>query len=946
MMKTFLGEVAQTLYERYGDQISSCEILFPSRRARLFFTEALGRLIKTPLWQPQWRSMDELMEQVSGLRRGDRLRLLTELYKLYSTFHDEPFDRFYFWGEMLLSDFDTIDKYNIPADQLFRNIEDIKEIEADISYLTPRQLQILKFWSSLGADADLSVEKQRFLAIWRTLLPLYEQFRERLQSLGFAYGGMIQREAARRIRSGEFAFEADRHFVVAGFNALSACEKELFRCMQTTAKTDFFWDFDTYYTAREEQEAGMFVRKNQQLFPAAAPISHEGMSRPKQMAAVAAASNAVQCKYVTEILRRWAAEGPLDKETAIVLTDEELLMPLLYSLPPELGKVNVTMGYPLQQTPAYTLVERLIALQARGRRQGAGWAFYHADVMGLLMHPCLQGCCSEERKQLCWEIVQERRITLDTERLSVAEPLGQIFRPVGSWQELSDWLQQCLMLAATQPIAEQEQARMREYLAVTSEAVTKLHNSLDACDIELTVEIYTSLLRRHLQTVRIPFEGEPLEGIQVMGILETRNLDFKRVIILSMTDDNFPGNLMGQSSFIPYTLRAAYDLPTPEHHEGVYAYYFYRLIQRAEEVQMLYCSHADDRSTGELSRYIRQLDYESGFTVQQIDVGVDVNLTDVEPIEVVKDAAIMRRLERYLDPESPAALSPSSFGRYVSCPLRFYFHSVARLKSEEEVNEELDAPMFGTILHAAAQELYEQVLHAARPGELLQAMARSGAIAKAVERAIATYFLRKEQAEVSDYTGNLLLVRDVVIRYLKELLRFDAEHDDFTVEGCECEVDYGFPLLLGDRQAVVKFAGKVDRLDRMEDGSLRVVDFKTGKPHLAFAGIKLLFEGKEEQRVAYVLQTLLYSMMLHHRRGCEVVPSLYYVRSLTKPDYSPYFTDRERKEQGVPYTEYAAEFEQMLARKLTELFDPETPFRQCEDVNACEYCDFRVICRR
>ncbi|MBR3846424.1 MAG: PD-(D/E)XK nuclease family protein, partial [Alistipes sp.] len=709
-MKTFLGEVAQTLYERYGEQISSCEILFPSRRARLFFTEALGRLIKTPLWQPQWRSMDELMEQVSGLRRGDRLRLLTELYKLYSTFHDEPFDRFYFWGEMLLSDFDTIDKYNIPADQLFRNIEDIKEIEADISYLTPRQLQILKFWSSLGADADLSVEKQRFLAIWRTLLPLYEQFRERLQSLGFAYGGMIQREAARRIRSGEFAFEADRHFVVAGFNALSACEKELFRCMQTTAKTDFFWDFDTYYTAREEQEAGMFVRENQHLFPAAAPISHEGMSRPKQMAAVAAASNAVQCKYVTEILRRWAAEGPLDKETAIVLTDEELLMPLLYSLPPELGKVNVTMGYPLQQTPAYTLVERLIALQARGRRQGAGWAFYHADVMGLLMHPCLQGCCPEERKQLCWEIVQERRITLDTERLSVAEPLGQIFRPAGSWQELSDWLQQCLMLAATQPIAEQEQARMREYLAVTSEAVAKLRNSLDACDIELTVEIYTSLLRRHLQTVRIPFEGEPLEGIQVMGILETRNLDFKRVIILSMTDDNFPGNLMGQSSFIPYTLRAAYDLPTPEHHEGVYAYYFYRLIQRAEEVQMLYCSHADDRSTGEPSRYIRQLDYESGFTVQQIDVGVDVNLTDTEPIEVVKDAAIMRRLERYLDPESPAALSPSSFGRYVSCPLRFYFHSVARLKSEEEVNEELDAPMFGTILHAAAQELYEQVL--------------------------------------------------------------------------------------------------------------------------------------------------------------------------------------------------------------------------------------------
>ena len=509
---------------------------------------------------------------------------------------------------------------------------------------------------------------------------------------------------------------------MAGFNALSECEKRLFGFLATAAETDFYWDYDSYYKDDPEQEAGMFVRSNVAQFPPRTELRYDNMRGEKQIVSVAAVSNAVQCKYAAAILADLArrrreedsgiaagARPALGKETAVVLTDENLLLPLLYALPADIGRVNVTMGFPLRQSLAYTFVERLVELQNHRRRKGDGCTFYHADVAGILAHPYVAECDAALTRTMHEEIVRDRRISVDAAWLGRNELLKRIFTPAATWRELSDYMLDVVAAVARQPY-EGDDARQRvEFLAVIAEQVTKLRNSLDECDIDLTAEVYTSLLRRHLQPLRIPFEGEPLEGIQIMGILETRNLDFENVIILSMNDDNFPGNHMAQASFIPYNLRAAYELPTPEHHEGVYAYYFYRLIQRAKTVHMLYCSHADDKSTGEPSRYIYQLDYESGFDVRKVEVGVDVNLAETAPIEVPKDEGVMVRLERFVDAQSPATLSPTAFFRYVACPLRFYFHSIARLEADDEISEEVDAPMFGTILHAAVQTLYARI---------------------------------------------------------------------------------------------------------------------------------------------------------------------------------------------------------------------------------------------
>ena len=379
---TFLGEVARSLYARHGEEIASLSLLFPSRRARLFFADELSRIADKPLWEPEWLSLDRMMEELSGLHAGDRLRLIAELYGVYRRYHEEDFDRFYFWGEMLLGDFDMIDKYRVDAGQLFRNISDLKELEADWSYLTDEQRQIIRaFWEGVFLETDRStdsVERQRFLRVWNSLGAIYAEFRERLSELGFAYGGMVQRRAADRLLSGEARVDGDRRYVVAGFNALSECEKVLFDHLRQ-AGAEFYWDYDRSYTDRREQEAGMFLRDNRRRYSEASDeVTHDNMKSDKEIRIVSTASNAAQCKYVPTLLGELrpkdAQGGPiaLDKRTAIVLTDENLLMPLLCSLsdperecPDE--RVNVTMGFPLKHSTAYTFVERLIELQAHGR---------------------------------------------------------------------------------------------------------------------------------------------------------------------------------------------------------------------------------------------------------------------------------------------------------------------------------------------------------------------------------------------------------------------------------------------------------------------------------------------------------------------------------------------------------------------------------------------------
>ncbi|MCH5329947.1 MAG: PD-(D/E)XK nuclease family protein [Alistipes sp.] len=942
-MQGFLSEVARTLYERYGEDVSSLHLLFPSRRAHLFFTDALSSLSDRPLWQPRRTTIDDLMSEISGLVTGDRIRLIAELYKVYSKYHEEPFDRFYFWGDMMLTDFDTIDKYLIDADDLFSNIRDLKELESDLSYLTPEQRSIVEgFWRNFSDGGDNSALKHNFMALWRTLPAIYREYRERLLSEGIAYTGMVHRTAAERIKEGTASLPS-RHYVIAGFNALSACEKRLFDYLKNSFDVEFFWDCDDYYTENAEQEAGLFVRENRSRYPAAEGVSHDNFRNIARITAASAVSNVLQCKYAARVLSELAETAPLDKDTAIVLTDENLLEPLMYSLPEGVDKVNVTMGYPLMLTPACSFVERLLDLQSHSRMKGGEAHFYHADVTGLLQHPYIAD--NAEAARLLAEIKRNRHITVAESVFGGDGLMSVIFRRAGTSQELSEYLSDAVSAVAAAPCEDGDSARRTEFLAVLAENIAKLKNSVEGCGIEVGMTVYVSLLRRHLRTVRIPFEGEPLQGVQIMGILETRNLDFRNVIMLSMDDNNFPGSRILQSSFIPPNLRFAYGMPTAEHHEGVYAYYFYRLIQRCENLYMVYCSHADDKSTGEPSRYIRQLEYESGKEVVRVEAGVDVNLFENEAVEIPKTGRAAEVLKGYLRSENPLTLSPTAFSRYIECPLKFWFRHIARIAPEDEISDTVDNRIFGNIFHKAAQNIYSRITGRYCAGaELRRAIEDADA---EVVKAINSEYLHDESADPAEYEGDISLIRTLLAGCLRNVLEYDAAHDDFAVMALESEVscEFSFENACGGESRVC-FKGDSDRIDRLADGTVRIIDYKTGRRELEFRNIESLLAGTAGHYNVNAIKTIMYAMMMYRSRGTDVLPALYYVRSMNDAGYSPLLYRRDADAAGERYSVYGEEFEREIALLLAELFDFSVPFRGCADAKTCTFCDYRAVCNR
>ncbi len=963
-MQKFLESVARDLWERYGERVGELKIILPNTRTRIFFVDALSKIAHKPLWSPEFLSIDSLMVTLAGLERVDPIAAVTELFQIYSSFHkEESFDTFYRWGEVLLSDYDAVDKYLIDAEMLFCNIADLRDVDADLlSYMTEEQLRMVnRFWREFDAEHRGSKHKDRFLFVWRTLLPVYNTFRQRLAKEGVGYTGMIYRRAADRLRSGE-AQLPEGNYVVLGFNALSAAEKVLFDHLKNTHEADFYWDTDDYYLRDENQEAGLFVRENLRRYPSPATFnlpSH--FSEPKTINVISTPSDSLQCKYVGEFLEEIIEQqGGVDKNTAIVLTDEGLLSPLLYSLPEDVGEVNITMGYPLRATLAYSFVERLLQLQMRARTNRSGvLSFYHSDVEGLLAHPFVAAADREACATLRKEVAERGRIYVAEEYLAGRMSLtDRIFTLHEGWETIGNYLLDIISEVSRLEIPYQSAERRalgRECFGLIAEMIVKTDNSLRRLGIDMKKSTYAALLRRVLQGVRVPYSGEPLSGVQVMGILETRNLDFRNVVMLSTNDDNFPSGRITDTSFIPYNLRYAYGMPTPRHNEGVYAYYFYRLVGRAERVDLVYCSVATDRATGEPSRYIYQLDYESPHTLHRIEKSLNVSLAEERRLVVAKRGEELRRLQEFLvgaNGEVKRRLSPSTFNNYMECPLKFYFKAIAGIRTEEEIEEGVDNALFGTIFHKAMQLLYEP-MEGGRiaPKEYLPKV-DAARVHEAVVGAITEEYYGGDEVSEEEYGGNVVVVRDTVEKYIIScVLPFDKapERGDYRIYALEREMESDFCF---DEGRSVRFWGYSDRIDKMPDGSLRIIDYKTGSLHKDFVGLSALLSHLPEGRNGAVLQTLIYSLVAERMQsrgeldGRGVTPSLYYVRYLGKEEYSPLLNDKSAGHEVNSYADYREEFEKHLATTLCELFNPDVPFTATEDEQVCKWCDFAKICRR
>ena len=963
-MEKFLEQVAADLWQRYGDRVGELKVILPNVRTRVFFVDALSRIASKPIWSPEYLSIDSLMVALSGLERVDSIVAITELFRIYSQFHpSETFDSFYHWGEVLLADYDSIDKYLIDAPMLFANIAELKDVDAALAdYLDDEQLKVVRrFWREFEADRKQSDHKQKFMTIWQSLLPVYEGLKSRLEELGVGYSGMIYRRAAQRLQQGEGVLP-EGGYVVVGFNALSATERALFDHLKNAHEADFYWDWDDYYLKDEKQEAGLFMRENIRRYPSPASFCPESLfTASKQINVISTASNSLQCKYVGEFVEQvLESDGKIDKNTAIVLTDENLLSPLLYSLPDSIGNVNITMGYPLRSTLVYSFTERLLQMQLRVRVSKAGRvSFYYKDVDGLLSHPFMAALDKEVCGSLREAMLRRGRMYVDREHLVGQHPLlDVVFSHTADWRMMKEYLLGVLDQVVRVEIpyeSDDRRALRREAFGLVCEAIVKCDNSLLRCDVEMLRSTYVALLRRVMQSVRIPYSGEPLSGVQVMGILETRNLDFENVVLLSMNDDNFPSGRITDISFIPYNLRFAYGLPTPRHNEGVYAYYFYRLLQRARRVDMVYCSVPTDKSTGEQSRYVYQLDFESPHTLNRIDKSLNVGFVEHGNIAVEKNEGVMRRLERFLKEDEEGVrktISPSAFNNYMECSLKFYFRSVAGLRVDDELDEGVDDALFGTIFHKAMELLYTPLVEQSLAPRDYLAGLDSEAVHKAVVDAITEDYFAGERVPEEEYGGNLRVVADTVERYIREnVIPFDSSplREDFRVYRLEEPMGCEFEFADGKS---VKFFGLSDRIDKMPDGSLRIVDYKTGSLHKDFEGLQQLLSRLPKGRNGAVVQTLLYSMIAERMQsegkldGKGATPSLYYVRHLRQEEYSPLLNDKSSGLAVNSYADYAEDFEAGLREILGEIFSPEVPFVATEDENVCKYCDFKVICRR
>lgn len=941
MQNTFLEEVAQSVYSQLGKDISNYTIIFPNRRASLFFNTALRKLIDKPIWAPESISIEDFVRQQSDFAIPDQLSLIFSLHEVFQKHapFTEDFEQFYFWGDMLVKDFSDVDLYMADARPLFANLLEWKKL-ADTDYLTEEQQQLIeRFWKSFEAKPKDAQEK--FARNWNILFPVYQDFKEKLKAEGQAYKGMLYRDYAERLKSGELQISGK--LVFAGFNALTKTE-EIIISESIKNGAQIHWDLDAYYAAPEAkvQEAGTFFREYAQhsvlgkTFPDELP--NRILTHTPQIDITEVKGNIAQAKFLGQLL----AEQNIDQaeKTAIILGDESLLFPVLYALPSSIQKINVTMGYPLRFASIFQLMNTCLYLQKNRREESDKITFNHRDVLKVFKHPFVSNFLGDIAKSRISHIESENIIRLQRadlyEKDEEVHPLLEILFIDGSDNYFS-YLKSIIEYVHQEQIEATEQ----EFISEIYKQIKQLEKIIREFDLTLDINAFIRLFNRIIQSIKVPFSGEPLEGIQIMGVLESRNLDFENIYFLSMSEDNFPGKANNQS-FIPYNIRKAYGLPTLEQRDAIYAYLFNRLLQRSKRLHLMYNSDNNGGKGGEPSRYLLQLQYELGIRTQQVKLqglNQDPQAAAPVPITIERNDAIWEILNSYT---TDRYLSASALKIYLNCRLQFYFRYIAGLKERDEVNEELDAADFGNILHNVMEKLYGSVLDTGLDANRIILLKKD--IDAFVRAEFASIYGKGKDVSAFEFEGRNIIIRDVVKRMIVQVLNYDAKIAPFIVKKVEGVYKYQFAL---DDGKQIKMQGSIDRLDE-KGQTVRVIDYKSGGDEVKFPNVESLFDRDDEKRNGAAMQTLLYSYLFIKSEDYDgvknVMPGLYNGKGLFKSDFSEKLKlDRKELNKAELLMD---EFEAGLKNILTELFSSEQSFGQTEKLENCTYCAYKTICNR
>ncbi len=952
-MTYFLSGVAEHLLTNYGTNLGDCTIIFPNRRAGLFLKKQLSGKIEKPVWSPDTVSLEDFLFRFSSIKKADALTLIFELYEAFKSHQAqaEGFESFYFWGEMLLRDFEEVDHYLIRPNQLFKYIKDDRQIAEDFYFLDEEHEAIIrKFWKDFFPEATKS--QAQFMETWKILLQVYEVFKKRLLSKGIGYTSLIYRELSEKVSVESLPLE-EGPLIFAGFNALTPVEEMLIKYFVQNHDAEVLWDIDAYYVEDERQEAGDFIRKYQRdavLGPTFPEKLTKNIAKPRAIPVTGVSLEVGQAKLIGEQIAELISSGKAKQEDiVVVLPQDYMLFAVLNAIPSEVTQLNVTMGYPLKETPLFGLLEACVELQENIHLTPEAWVtFYHRQVIDVLSHPYLYEHAQNTHDEFIAHLKRNNQVrVLQQDLLEVDSPfISTIFRQVKEEEGMAAYL-----LSVIEALVEHTVERFgleREFMYHFRQLLSRLNEILAAQTVNVDLRTFKGLFQKASRSVKIPFSGEPVEGLQIMGVLETRNLDFEHVFMLNMNEGIFPA-APRQGSFIPYRIRKAFDLPTFELQDSIYAYLFYRLIQRADHLSFYYNMYADFGLSGEISRFIRQLEWESPHTIQYRKLNNPVRVKEPEPITVQKTPDIINRLKMYTS-IGDKKLSPSALNVYLECRLQFYFKYVLRLFEPDDLSDELAPRDFGNVMHKALELLYEDATKG-KPNKVIESndfFRLKSSVGGAIELAFRDHFKLKKKQKF-EIKGRNVVMASIIEKYVNKVLEMDEAYAPFEIKSLENDRDGDYSRLLPvetDGQTFrVSLKGIIDRVDRKQ-GAVRVVDYKSGKDTTEMKNLATVLDRDNAHRNKAGFQTMYYAWLYASKYGSEdrIIPGIFNIQELFVGDF-----DFRLKQNGRPVEDarpYLSEFEERFTGLLTEIYGMSQPFDQTANEMKCQWCDFKRICGR
>lgn len=954
-MERFLSQSAKYIFDKHSNELNEICVVFPNRRAGVFFTSYLQKEIAGAVMAPETTTVGELISDYSNLFQGDKLQLISILFEIFKkhTHTKETFDEFYFWGEILLADFNDIDRYLVNAKDIFTNISDIKQIDSVFDYLSEEQKQALEhFWGSV-AVSDRKEFQQKHLAIWEKLYPIYFDFKQEITKQKLAYGGMIDRQVIENLKTKEYNFDFKRYYIL-GLNALNACEKKFFTNLQRLKKAEFLWDFDLAYLNDKKNEAGRFMRQNLLDFPPPDDFIFDtkNFNQDKNIKLIAVSSIYGQAQQIPKFLKETKTDFVKEFDnTAIILADESLLFSALGAIPDSTGTVNVTMGYPVKNSMIYGFLMLLVNLlkNKRSEEKSNEITVYHRYVTDILNHQLLVNWETAKGRTFVNQVRLKNRITISLKEIDFTVFHKQLFEVPEKVEDYSRYFLDVLgsiykKIKETDP----ENKMLLEVIYSIYQAIEKLDsvikNVIKEQKQKISDAIYFRLFSQYLGKVSVAFEGEPLSGVQVMGILETRCLDFKNLIILGLNENKWPRTFTAPS-FIPFNIRKGFGLPGIDEQDAMYAYYFYRLTQRAKNITSTYSVIKDGISTGELSRYGYQLRYDSVHNPEMLNLDFNFANAPIQPIVVKSTKEIVGKLLDRNTLEHP--LSPSAINTYLQCSLRYYFRYAMRLPEPDEVKEEIDGMIFGNIFHDTIEALYKPFV-----GKVLESTDIEGIqknkviIANEIAKQIANHYFKEKAGSRKKIKieGKTLLIYENTKTYLNQLLKVDKSIAPFTLVSLEKKYQTTLEINLNGKTSLIHIGGKIDRVDRVNN-TTRVLDYKTGNvKSTSFKTIEELFERDLKDPKKEILQALIYTWALSEEsHNLDIQPAIYSLRKLFEENFSP---NIKWDKHDIVLDNLKEDLIINLKALVSEIYSVENTFKQTSHADKCKYCPYRKICQR